>query len=190
MFRHYLKLALFRAGCAASPSLESPLESGGDGSAIEQPHEFIHPALDGRITSFYEWSGAVRVPVSAGESMRASERLVESLFLGLDAEHLYLRLDPAGELTTGGWEGLEVALHLVAPREDSLALLPAAAPVEEAHDRILEVAVPFSALHLEPGMPAAFYLELRGRTASRCPWTGVVKFTVPHPDYEEEMWRV
>ena len=190
LFRHYLKLALFRAGCAASPSLESPLESGGDGSAIEQPHEFIHPALDGRITSFYEWSGAVRVPVSAGESMRASERLVESLFLGLDAEHLYLRLDPAGELTTGGWEGLEVALHLVAPREDSLALLPAAAPVEEAHDRILEVAVPFSALHLEPGMPAAFYLELRGRTASRCPWTGVVKFTVPHPDYEEEMWRV
>ena len=190
LFRHYLKLALALAGVDASPAIESPLEAGHDESEMEQPHEFIHPSLDGRITSFYEWSGAVRVPVSAGESMRASERLVESLFLGFDAEHLYLRLDPAAELSAGGWEGLEVALHLVAPREDSVALFPATAPMAEAHGRILEVAIPFSALHLGPADQAAFYLELRGRTASRCPWTGVVKFTVPHPAYEEEMWRV
>jgi alpha-amylase/alpha-mannosidase (GH57 family) len=190
LFRHYLKKALADAGQPPIPTLESPLELEESDRLNGRPKGFMQPLLDGKVTSFYEWSGAAKIPVGSGGSMHASGRIVEALYLGFDSEHLFLRLDPDLEVPAGGWMGVKILLRQVHPRQAALSLLPAEAPVSGAYDRVLEVRVPFSALGLKPGDEAGFYLDLLGDAAGRCPWTGLVHFTVPHAHYEEEMWNV
>src|SRR4029077_12929741 len=71
--------------------------TGGVPSALVRPVGLIHPALDGRSTSYFEWlaAGSVETDTAAG-TMTASDRtgpLVRQLLYGFDLKYLYLRLD-------------------------------------------------------------------------------------------------
>lgn len=58
------------------------------------PVALITPGINGRVTHFYEWSGAgVYDCIEAGQAMHRVDRLVSRLFYGYDHDSLYIRLD-------------------------------------------------------------------------------------------------
>jgi len=58
------------------------------------PTGWIHPTVDGMVTSYFEWLGAgeYRVDVRQG-AMHGRRLLIRELLYGCDQSHLYLRLD-------------------------------------------------------------------------------------------------
>ncbi len=64
--------------------------------------------------------------------------------------------------------------------------------VQVATGGVLELAVPFARLDLEPGDPIRFYVELLKADSSldRAPREGIFELTVPSPDFERIMWQV
>jgi hypothetical protein len=64
--------------------------------------------------------------------------------------------------------------------------------VQVATGAILELAVPFARLDLNPGDPIRFYIELYQGDASldRAPREGIFELAVPSPDFERIMWQV
>ena len=188
LFRTYLQRALAEAGLPSLPALDLPLEAPAS-AAGRQPVGFIHPVIDGRVNSFYEWAGAEAVPILSGGSMHASGNGVESLRFGFDADHLYLRLDLAPE-TLERADELTVDLVVAGRKERRHRWHPASAPIESALVRVLEVKVPFVHLGLEAGQAAGFRLELAGPVSARAPWVGMTPLAVPHASFEEELWSV
>jgi hypothetical protein len=57
---------------------------------------FIHPKIDGFVTSYFEWHQAASLDMKrSGGSMHKSESLISALYFGFDKDTLYLRADPA-----------------------------------------------------------------------------------------------
>ena len=61
-----------------------------------------------------------------------------------------------------------------------------------AAGQVVELAVPFTDLRLEPGREVYFYatLEVNGREVERCPARTPIRTEVPAPNYETKMWVV
>ena len=58
------------------------------------PAGFIHPRLDGLVSSYFEWMGAgIYSPDRRTSAMHGKRFYLRELFYGLDAENFYLRLD-------------------------------------------------------------------------------------------------
>ena len=73
------------------------ITTGGVPRAVLEPVGLLHPTLDGRLTSYFEWlaAGSVETEVPSG-AMTASDRnggLVQNLLYGFDLERLYVRMD-------------------------------------------------------------------------------------------------
>ncbi len=83
------------------------------------PSGWIHPTLDGVVTSYFEWLGAglYRVDPTQG-AMHGRRLLIRALLYGCDGEHLYLRLDLAGEEPI---EGLEARILVTAAKPGAAA---------------------------------------------------------------------
>ncbi len=63
---------------------------------------------------------------------------------------------------------------------------------EAAVDRIIEMAVRFADLGLQPGDALHFFAELHsgGGSLDRAPREGTIDMTVPSTDFERVMWQV
>jgi hypothetical protein len=61
-----------------------------------------------------------------------------------------------------------------------------------AEGAIVELAVPFARLGVEPGDPIRFYVELHKGDFSidRAPREGIFELKTPSPDFERIMWQV
>jgi hypothetical protein len=109
----------------------------------EPPLAPIHPTIDGRVTSYFEWMGAGRYKVDPRSgAMHGEHRLVRELYYGAGGECIYLRLDfeqipdHATEIRIQGERGA-VAVELGAAPPDG---------VRFAFDRVFEMALPRSFL--------------------------------------------
>ncbi len=61
---------------------------------MQIPDALISPSIDGRVTHFYEWSGAGIYDCEiAGDSMHRVDRYASKLLYGYDRDHFYIRLD-------------------------------------------------------------------------------------------------
>ena len=74
------------------------------------PLGYVHPALDGRETSYYEWRGAGRLTAGAGGSMHRDAGVLREVFYGFDAGHLFLRVDLEPEAMADPAAGIEVEI--------------------------------------------------------------------------------
>jgi alpha-amylase/alpha-mannosidase (GH57 family) len=144
------------------------------------PSGAIKPAIDGEVTSYFEWIGAgvYRVDERSG-SMHGKKFLVRELYFGSDGSNFYLRLDfhPGHEQDITGMEArltlkpigdglasnLGFALaHGAARVAESKLAIPAAggAQVECAFGRVLEARIPLSLLGIPAGAGVRFQLSL------------------------------
>jgi len=130
----------------------------------------IQPAIDGEVTSFFEWLGAgvYRVDIRSG-AMHGRAPLARELHYGHDASNLYLRLD-FEPLALTALAGAEVRISLLAGPDAAIpvrlvigeggtvACEPAA--VAAAFGKVLEARLPYAALGIEPGRAVQFQVSL------------------------------
>jgi alpha-amylase/alpha-mannosidase (GH57 family) len=136
----------------------------------QEPGGFIHPVIDGQVTSYFEWLGAglYRADPRSG-AMHGRQFLVREIYYGTDGVSVFLRLDfdTHPEAMAGG---VEVRL-LFSPQDgrESVSLVVHVADgathstfseIQSALRDLLEIAVPLSLVKPAPGTPIRFQISL------------------------------
>jgi alpha-amylase/alpha-mannosidase (GH57 family) len=139
-----------------------------------EPAARIHPTIDGKVTSYFEWLGAgvYRLDTRSG-SMHSQRSPVREAHFGTDGKRLFLRIDfHDGKEDT--ISGVEVRLGVQASPEvlhGSLGVFDAAAGgsfvtgaafggAQCAFQSVLEAAIPLASLGAAAGQPVRFQFSL------------------------------
>lgn len=169
---------------------------------------FIHPRIDGVMTSYFEWYQGAQLEVGkSGGSMHMTEGLLSRIFYGFDRDTLFIRVDPKSTFSAfpeGSVLSVEISrpfpfradiplrkgapAHLLGKAEGEWTVIRPLTDV--AVDEILECALPFRDIgareHDELNICITVMRE--GEPVERCPWRGYITVTVPTPDFEAMMW--
>jgi alpha-amylase/alpha-mannosidase (GH57 family) len=183
---------------------------------IEEPTGFIHPEIDGTITSYFEWVGAGCVEAAdvAGAMHQVADRQdgIAMVEFGFDLEHLYVRLDatvPMRELLA---RGAELSLSFLKPggirvelTDDSGGLLKARVVertprgdwtpravdgVLVAADQVAELRIPFARLGVRTHDAVAFVVAMsrEGVEVEHHPRHRAIELTVPDASFPALNW--
>ncbi len=94
IFRRHLVAVYDLLGLEVPDQLWVPIYQGETKSQTTPPDTLLSPEVDGRVTHFYEWSGAgIYDCLEAGGSMHRVERYLSTIYFVYDHERLYIRLD-------------------------------------------------------------------------------------------------
>jgi len=134
LYREHLA-SVYRALHLAPPEeLSRPILTLQAHDTHEPPANPIHPAIDGLVSSYFEWMGAGRYhPDSRSGAMHAAPRVVHDLYYGSDDGNLYLRLD---------LEGTPELSKLELRTERGVISLLDNPEIQWARDKILEIRIP------------------------------------------------
>jgi alpha-amylase/alpha-mannosidase (GH57 family) len=183
-------------------------------TAIEQPTGFIHPVIDGAVTSYFEWIGAGYVDKGSAGAMHqvaAAGPVVELIEFGCDLEHLFVRIDGAGPMKTILQPDTEVRLTFIQPAGLQVVIKTTrggvCAQLRERHDGakwqaraceglkaaagdILEVQIPFRGLDLKTHDRVAFLaVVIRGDAeVEHHPRHAPIELEVPDQDFTARNW--
>ncbi|HUT56004.1 MAG TPA: glycoside hydrolase family 57 protein [bacterium] len=210
LFRLHLKNAYVILGAEPPAFLNEPVRFAHPVQAAEEPLDLISPAIDGKVTDYYEWRAAGRLNLrgSQGAMYQAVTRL-KDIYFGFDLTNFYLRLDP--QPGCEDCESLDVHLSIIGPRRlviifpflkpqmarlceerDDGVLEPVGDVGPIAADKIIELKAPFDALGLAPAQEVDFVIKLMDRDLEieRHPRDGYISFTVPDENFEARYWSV
>jgi alpha-amylase/alpha-mannosidase (GH57 family) len=212
LFRgHVIRAALLAGAHPPAEALEPIKRAGAAAAGFEpkpqrEPTLLLTPALDGRETTYFEWHGSgVFRPGQHRGSMYGGAQAFHVLRYGFDLSALYLRLDPAESPARSAEVASAVRVVLLAadrqqavefPLVPDGALRPGARSGEAigqaAFAEVAELALPFAALGLEPGLRVALSVHVMrgGVEVERLPRYGFISVTVPDADFEHVNWRV
>lgn len=210
LFRSSLIKAYTVMGKEAPPHLHIPILR--EDRQIEPAvriRGFIHPKMDGLVTSYFEWHQAARMEVKrSGGSMHRSESFIAALYYGFNKDNLYLRIDPVLPFSEVH-EQMTVRLDIVRPHLCRIVFdlhgPQQKALVQEktgdswvtrehltavAAEDIVEMEIPFSVLTAAENDEIQFAVDIlrNGEEVERSPWRGYIAVTVPSPHYESIMW--
>ena len=149
------------------------------GAVVEHhdpPTDWLTPTLDGEVTSYFEWMGAGRYRVDGrGGAMHSSQVRLKELFFGVNAEHLYIRLD-----LEDGAEWSNIAMRVRTPAGEW--------PVEAVKRRVLEASIALDELGVKSGEKIAIQVSLWDceLPLAAVPQQGWLEFSTRHPsDWRE-----
>jgi len=205
LFRQHLKNVYTICGALSPSELELPVIA--SAKAVwnyELPRQLVAPRIDGRLSSFFEWTGAGSYEAGSEQAaMFRSERFLEKMHFGFSGESLCLRIDPRK------WGEISLAVRFFQPDRFLLKTKPLArdgrleftiatpAGIEIKRDTlaaadIVEWEIALHDLGLKQGDPVAFQLMVLqdGIERERYPEGGPVQLTVPGPGYAMEHWVV
>ncbi len=198
LFRSHLRRIYQLLGSAAPATLDDPICGLVPPLPLTTPAAPFTPCLDGRESDFFEWRAAGLLhglgPAGAMSRTDGQPGGVRRVRYGFDAEQLYLavELEPhqGHDLESLEFEwsahGRVVRLAVPSPRKlrrETLALTDGVVGAAEvAIERLIELAVPRSALPAAAGESAELWLGLRrdGQPVDRWPQHGT--FALPVPD--------
>jgi alpha-amylase/alpha-mannosidase (GH57 family) len=213
LFRGHVIRAALLAGANPPPEALEPIKRAGGGAATgveakpqREPSALVTPTLDGRETTYFEWQGSgLYRPGQHRGSMYGGAQAFGRLHYGFDLGAVYLRLDPAESPARAAEVATCVRVVVLAADRQSAIDFPLA-PDGQVHPgrrraehlgqaafaQVLEIALPFAALGLAPGMKLALSVHaMRGEVeVERLPRYGFLGFTVPDADFENVNWRV
>ncbi len=159
LFRRHLRNAYAALGAPVPDDLFATNISTGAGPDRLEPSGVLSVTLDGRDTSFLEWVGAVSPSlVRAAGAMHevTSAALVSGVHVGFSADALCLRLaGPLAPLVAGQ----TATLSLIISNGDVRVLAMATSWI--AADAVVELAVPFAAIGLDPGTDLSFAVQVQ-----------------------------
>lgn len=217
LFRTHLRNVWLFMGLTPPDRLNQPICTMTQQAAadrITQPVSMLTPTIDGLVTNFFEWRGAGTIntqpPLGA---MWKAEGLFTAIYFGWSPDHLLFRLDP-DEAAQPRQHGLRMEITLQGPQHCfrlSCSLAPSGPESFMLFQRgeadswqeigpssaicrraILELAIPITALHLEPGQTVHVSLVIleHGLEVARYPHHAPAILTVPGPEFEASLWRV
>jgi len=221
LFRSYVKAAYRELGESPPDSIDIPIirnhKISVDRNQLASPRTYIHPNIDGKLTSYYEWSSAVRHKPRQefGTMHRGASGVLEYIFYGFDASNLYFRFDfhasffespdPIEAEIFFPAKNKKISMVLL-PMEPSVRaaigtigeiLLPDRAPAQvgafsASFLKVLELGIPFQELGCEEDRQIEFFLTIvkPGSVGERWPMYGTFIAELPGKDFEERMWEV
>ncbi len=168
---------------------------------IVKPVDFIHPVLDGKISSYFEWHNAGFYDISkAGGTMHQTDTYLRSIHWGFDMQNMYLRIDynalyPAKDIN--------LKITFIKPVEKSIKL-DADNGVLWDHKKVdtksvdfcfgnkgvVEIAVSFDLLAAKIGDNIEFVViaEQNNMELERWPYRSSIGFTRPDANFNESNW--
>jgi len=221
LFRNHLKAAYREMDETAPDSLDIPiirLDRMPEGtSVLSSPRSYIHPRINGNISSYFEWSAAARyIPNPGfGTMHRAGHGILSCLFYGFDESRIFLRADFV-PLVLESCPSIEVEflfpaknrkLSLVIGISDRTLAFTSGSigetllekesvsrpeTIVAGFDKILEMGIPFSELGCEHDERIEFFMTLsaQGMIGERWPMYGTFTAELPGKDFEGRMWEV
>ena len=186
----------------------------------QQITSFINPKINGKMSDYYEWRGAVFFDgTQLGGAMHRAEYPVKELYYGFNLENFFLRIDVGRKFLTE--DNYRINLNMVNGREhklwceiglgdspDRLLLTCKKAAADESYqigeaaegesdisfavDEVLEIAIPFSRLTMKPNEDLNFAITIKNqnREVQRIPAGGYLYLKVPDKNFEDRMWYV
>jgi alpha-amylase/alpha-mannosidase (GH57 family) len=182
---------------------------------ISRPTGFLHPVIDGEVTSYFEWIGAgcVETTSAAGAMHQVSDREpgLTSVEFGFDLDNLYIRIEGSRAMTSLLGRGLDLGVNFLKPAglrvsirldgETATAKLVERDPggrwvpiecasLQVAVRRIAELQVPFVCLRVQTHAPVAFIVALNRGAAEveHYPRLQPVEFDVPDREFAAQNW--
>ncbi|MGH9534059.1 MAG: glycoside hydrolase family 57 protein [Terriglobales bacterium] len=168
LYRSLLSAVYVRLDRTPPARLLSPIPAGwAPPQALTPASGLIHPRVDGRVSSYFEWLGAAEVRAGGrAAAMHGRRHVLSVLYAGYGAENVFFRLDfaiPRAELN--GEVHLEIfaagrehriELEIAGGEPGALRTQPASAPgdVEVSLGRIFEARIRLRALGLDAASPA------------------------------------
>ncbi len=172
-----------------------------------RPMNFIHPVIDGKVTHFYEWTGAAvyESSISRQTAMHQVSRIIDKFYLGFDEEAYYFRIDFAQKPDLM----YEYVIAAKTPRQITVVFSPLRGVVERfipegetttkslleptfRLDKIFEAKLSFKDLELQTGETFGFQLIIKqsGQQVEIFPHTSMIEIEVPTRDFELREWSV
>ena len=203
-----MRAAYTGAGLEPPASLERPAaEAMTFDPRHTPPSGFLHPSVDGRRTSYYEWQGAgVWNLEGGGGAMHRAAGLARSLRYGFDVSHFYLRLDwsePPGASVDLAIECVAadarvITIHGLARGEPRVTVRaeraeraePEVAGARCSIDDVLELSLPLAALGAAAGaeLELVFTFLRSGTIVERVPPEAALVVRVPRPGDDAALW--
>jgi len=201
LFRMHLANAYRSADLPVPEALNAPIRRRLP-PPLHEPTGSIHPTIDGRETSYYEWLYAGRIELTQQyATIQRGGQCLQRLLYGFDDAWYYLRLDLDRDTLAqlSGWS-LELALSSdvrirVQPEQHAVRaqwLGSSQADVRAALDRVLELAIPRKALGLPPADKLRLSLVLlqAGEPLERYPSQGAFELAASAAHLEAHAWSV
>ena len=216
LFRYQLRKAYELMEISPPEELNEPIYAiKRPAEPVRRPIQFMHPSLEGKATTYFEWSAAGFFKASGfrGTMHSVYSIIVERLFYGFDMENLYLRLDSRRKLTKFLQEGGEFVFDISRPQKMELKIKMEMGEikwemvrkndgtreqiepegVKVVCDEICEMKIPFKLLGAEPGDAIHFvlYVKQHSELLQRLPSGGqYIEVIAPYEDFEDSMWYV
>jgi hypothetical protein len=218
LFRGHLAGAFRHLGQAVPEYLSRPIIHLHPVKHATEPVNFIHPMLDGKQTTYFEWQGAGCYDATRRSMRFGVERLLSAVCYGFDLTHCYFRIDPAEGCSPEKRKRYEIHLHFFGGPAEYKWVIPCGVEdnprfiVQRSPDGIryetigelnsivmgpiLELAVPFEMLGWKPKERHHFIVEVRepsasdGKVVEIYPPNGYLTLEVPDRDFEQMMWSV
>jgi alpha-amylase/alpha-mannosidase (GH57 family) len=182
-FRDKLRGAYVAAGLAPPSILDEPVRSA-TASRSTRPIGTVEARLDGRVTDYFEWRGAGRVPAVYG-TMHAVAKMARELFFGTDGTSLFVRIDP---FEPGALDGTRIVVRTPDAAGDEMSVTAGGSRegLATALDRVLEIRIGLAAFGAS-GPPVRFAIEIRAQTGAtqRIPSDGFIEL----PPLDDETSR-
>lgn len=201
LFRSHLAQVYRALGKTPPASLSRPIARIAVEAWQQAPCGFIEPAIDGEISSYFEWLGAgVYRPDTRQGAMHGRSPLLVELRYGSDGSRLYVRADMQQSIP-GGMGGLELRLTVRASNAETefrftltregahLSSMTgrgarhALPRVDCAYLRIFECAVDLDGIEAQPSAPLELQVSLwrEGLPLEAAPPHGWIEFVPAEP---------
>jgi alpha-amylase/alpha-mannosidase (GH57 family) len=109
LFRSHLINCYQQMGLSVPGTLAQPLKRQIPRRVHIHPTARIHPAIDGRVSSYFEWMGAGSIEESQ-TTMHHGRKCFERVFYGWDQENVFLRID-LPEAMMGPQEAIDIRVY-------------------------------------------------------------------------------
>lgn len=214
LFRSYLKRVYETIGQPWPSSLDTPIKREKAVNLVKEPMGFIDPEIDGRLSFYWEWSGAGSLEASSLTSMYKTVYYIKEVLYGFNLNSLFLKVSPYENPDHWLRESLKIVVNIRGERVVEFAL-EFSLIKGDPHQRyeifvdgqkkncedvgvrygfydILELGLPFALLGRVEGEELDFFVEVfrDGVAVERWPEVGTVGVRVPDKDFESRLWLI
>ena len=216
LFRHQLKQVYKLMDENIPEQLEEPVHIIKHAiEPVRKPIQFMTPSLEGKTTTYFEWSAAGFYKASGfrGTMYSSKSYIISRLFFGFNLENLYLRLDSKQNLRDFFAEGGNISLEFLEPSRMEIVLffkndtlkwkvysieknekkIIENSNIEAVCEQIVEMKIPFKTLGADSENPIKFIVYVREDSIleQRFPPCGqYMEIALPDEDFEDSMWYV
>ncbi len=201
LFRTHLANAYHLARQEPPQALKSPIRRR-VAQAVHGPTGPIHPSIDGRETSYYEWLYAGRIDLKQQYSaIQRGAQCLKRIYYGFDEHAEYLRLDVDRDRLQGlgSWAiqldlshdaRVRIEPNLTDIKAELTAMRHAA--LHAAMDRVLELTIPKDLLGVGRGEKLDLIVTLfqEGEAIERYPTEGAFELLTSDADLELQAWSI